>query len=182
MCFAYVPGTKEPYLWKTFALTFSPLLKSILLSWRQLLCRYEQLVLQAVCVCVYQHQAHTQGSVLQEVTCSQSKSFLLGPTFSLVARGSAAELLLSGRTKASCFRSLFYSLVVGESPLLVEQCSVLSQPVSGWLTPVMWKEALPSHFLGSHASLCCILCTSPVPGVLLCKQLSSLKIKTKPHK
>lgn len=147
-----------------------------------MLCRCEQLVLQAVCVRVCQHQVHTQGSILQEATCSQSKSFLLGPTFSLVLRCPAAELLLSIRAKASCFHSLIYSLEVGESPLLMEQCNVLSQPVSSPIDPSNMEEALPSHLPCSHASLCCVLCSSPVYGVPLCKQISSLKIKNKPHK
>lgn len=100
-----------------------------------MLYRCEQLVLQAVCVRVCQHRAQTQGSTLQEATCSQSKSILLGPTFSLVARGPAAELLLSERAKASHFHSLIYSLVVADSPLLMEQYSVLSQPISSPTDP-----------------------------------------------
>lgn len=96
-----------------------------------------RLCASGVCMCVpasSTYWAHTQGNILQEAPCSQSKSILLGPTFSLVARGPAAELL-SERAKASCFHFLIYSLMVGESPLLMEQCSVLSQPVSSPTDP-----------------------------------------------
>lgn len=72
--------------------------------------------------------------------------------------------------------SLLYSPVLGESPLLVRQCDVLSQPVSGPADPsnleISTSQPFPLFFT---ASLCSILCTGPVLGTPLCKQILSLK-------
>lgn len=133
-------------------------------------------VLQAACVRVCQHQAHTQGSVSQWEVCSQSMSFLLGSTFSLAARGPAAELLLSERAKASCV--LLVSFTCGWWIPIVSGtvwCPV-SQPVSGPADPSNMEISTYQPFpLFLTASLCCILCTGPVLGAPLCKQISSLK-------